>query len=178
MQKLNEFFQDGKINTNYIFLLAISLIVILVLNSNPFEKDTEQDTMYTNSSYEMELETKLENILSKVSGAGKVEVLITVSNGGEKVIAKSTNSKIQETTENKDNLQKEVFDEEIIDEVIYSDKSSGEPFILYEKNPSIQGVLIVAEGGDNALIRDAFIHATESLLGVSSYKISVLKMDN
>ncbi len=178
MQKLKEFFQEGKLNTKYAGLLIISIVLLIIINSNPFEKVKQEESKVSSDlSYEIQMENKLKEILSKVSGAGEVDVLITLSNGSEKVIAKSTNRKTQETSENKETLQKEVFDEEVFDEVIYSDKSSGEPFILYEKKPEIEGVLIVAEGGDNVLLKDSFVRATESLLGVSSYKISVLKME-
>ncbi len=182
MQKLKKTFTVGKFNGNYVVLLFISVFLLLVLNTNPISKTTSSsNNKITNidySSYEEDMEEKLSTILSKVSGAGQVDVLITVSTGSENVIAKTTNRKTQETTENKETLKKEIFDEEVVDEVIYSDKQSGKPFILYEKKPTIEGVLIVAEGGDDMNIKSSFIKTTESLLGVPSHKISVLKMQN
>lgn len=181
MFKLKNTFKVGKLNGNYVALLLISLFLLLILNMNPMKSDESEEIVFTNtygSSYERDMEQKLSSILSKVSGAGEVDVLITVSTGSESVIAKNTNRKTEETTENKDTLKKEMFEEEVTDEVIYSDKQSGRPFILYEKNPTIEGVLIVAEGGDDMNIVNSFIRTTESLLNVPSHKISVLKMQN
>jgi len=40
----------------------------------------------------------------------------------------------------------------------------------------ISGIVIVAEGGDNVIVKDSLIRAAQALFGVSANKVEVFKM--
>ncbi|MFV0440352.1 MAG: hypothetical protein ACK5LV_03550 [Lachnospirales bacterium] len=187
MQKLNLFENlsiDSKKQNQILILITILVALFLYLgktnDTNIVSDYDDYDEVSVKGDtyfyYENQLESKLEEVLTKVEGAGKVEVLITLAKSSERVIAKNTNSKMNETTEEKEGETKSTIDEEVSEEVIFNSKQEETPFIVYDKSPEIEGVLIVAEGGDNVILKDSFVRTTESLLGISSYKISVLKM--
>lgn len=54
--------------------------------------------------------------------------------------------------------------------------SSGEPFIVKEKTPEIEGIVVVAEGGDDIIVKDAISKAAQALFNVPAHKVEVLKM--
>ena len=62
--------------------------------------------------------------------------------------------------------------------VVYTDSGSTKStFITEELVPEIQGVLILAEGGDDARTVSEITKAASALLGISVNKIKVLKME-
>jgi len=40
----------------------------------------------------------------------------------------------------------------------------------------VEGVIIVAEGGDDILIKEALMNAAKTVLGIEMHKVQVLKM--
>ena len=111
--------------------------------------------------YVMSLEEKLSTHLSKIEGAGKVSVIISVKEGlttqiaVEKVVTTDSNgSKTEETP------------------VLVS----GKPIILTEIYPEISGVIIIAKGADDLKVKIALLSATQTYLDVTSDKIEILTM--
>jgi stage III sporulation protein AG len=112
-------------------------------------------------TYVAELEERLSNTLSKVKGAGKVSVVITVKSGIETVLAMNT------TTTKTDNGI-EVVETPII--------LNGKTVVLKEMYPEILGVLIVAEGADEISVLRKIQQATTSLLDINVNQIEILTM--
>ena len=139
------------------------------------EKEDIQDKIFQEPSYELNLETRLEEILSKVVGVGSVDVMITLENGKELV------TKDNSTNENSTTNEKALNGDE---RQIVSNKGQtetvkikgDEPLVLKELSPKIEGVLIVAKGGGNVDTKNSLIKATNALLGVEVHKIEVLEM--
>jgi stage III sporulation protein AG len=128
-------------------------------------------------SYEENMEKKLSAILSKIKGAGTVAVNITFENSTIQEHAKNITKesrKIEEkdnggsgtrvTTETKDNEQVLVSKENGVDR----------PVVVDEIQPTIKGVLIVAEGAYDSNVKAALINAVKAGLGIPVYKITVL----
>lgn len=143
-----------------IFLAGLCLITIDLPKKEEAEIATPLDTA-TES-----LEEKMENTFSQIQGVGKVKVLINYKSSQENVLAKD----ISYSKNDSDNNNSTSTDEKIV----FSNNS--EPIILKEKYPEIQGVLIVAQGGDNIEIKNQLIRCSQALLGIEVNKIEVLKM--
>lgn len=97
----------------FLVLLIITIIAINVIwgtdkadeNQNPVQdqyKVLAQNTIESNTLEDVEynLESKLEDILSKISGVGKVQVLITYSETSEVVAMHNETKNISKTEEN------------------------------------------------------------------------------
>lgn len=186
MNIFRKIFQDKK--NYYNILIAIFLCIMLLILSNSIfdgNKKENENIEYKEQSvnintengntYEVQLEKRLKNILSKVSGVGNVEVMISLESGKE-IVTKDDSLK------EKSNTNEEALNGD--KRQIYSDKyqsttvkiSGEKPLILKELNPKISGVLIVAEGGGNIEIKNTLISATNALLGIEMHKIEVLEM--
>lgn len=137
-------------------MLLLAAVCVYVLYSS-LVKTREEKT--TTSSYAESLEEKLSKALSRVDGAGKVTVVITVSGGTETVIAEDKTV----TTENGKTIEK-------ISPVLVG----GKPVVLRENNPVITGVLVVAKGADRFDVKMALLDATTTVLGVTADKVQIL----
>lgn len=109
---------------------------------------------------------ELENILSEVEGAGDVSVLINYSQSGEKILAYDMESNINEGEGEKENNSRS--------QVVYDGNKM--PVVLKEYMPKVEGVIIVAQGGNIESVKKQLIAGTVALLGVDEHKIEVLKM--
>lgn len=147
-------------NKKSIVYLAVllSLGIFLMLSSNINKSEVSVKATFS----EEKLSKSLEDILSKVEGAGDVKVLINYNQSGEKIIAYETESKNKEEEINEKN------------QVVYDGNKT--PFVLKEYMPTIEGVIIVAQGGNNEYVKNQLISGTVALLGIDSHKIEVLKM--
>ena len=111
---------------------------------------------------ETELAVKLEQILSKIQGAGEVKVLLSESRG-EKIIYQT------DTSGSGDNLR--------VDTVILTDSQREQSGLKQTVlAPEYLGAIVVCQGADRADVRLAIVEAVSDLTGLGADKISVLKM--
>lgn len=134
-------------------------------NSNNSGSGSEYEA-YSKTGYEKELEEELEKTLSMVDGVGRIKVMITTSEGYENVLKNDS-----KTEKYEESGSTRAIDEE---KTVLSD--DGSPIILKEIKPKIEGIIVVAEGGDNVLVKNSLINAIKALLGVEAHKIEILKM--
>lgn len=183
--------ENKKLRMNVITAFAAGIVLILM--GNTFFKTNEssppsvpmptevkaEDTSIEYDKTERNLEKRLEAILSQVEGAGELKVMVTASCSSELVVAqelKKEKTTTQETVGQGDtrNIESEKSENAV---VITEDKNGrGTPLVLKEEVPKIEGVVIVAQGGDDVLVKDSIIKAAEALLNVPAHKVQVLKM--
>ena len=125
------------------------------------------------------LEQKLEDILSSIYGVGKVKVMITLTSGGEKVIAKDIplerNNIVENDSTGGSRNTNEMYSQE---ETVYSTTAEGEkiPYVIRENSAVVRGVSVVAEGGDNPMVQKNISDVIMALFGIEEHKIKVVKM--
>lgn len=156
---IGKLIQDKKSLAFIICCLFIG--VMLILSGSGSSKTTVKTEKTTDN-----ITTQLEKTLSQVEGAGKVKVLINYSQSGEKILAYDMESNINEKDNGKENNSKS--------EVVYDGNKM--PVILKEYMPKVEGVIIVAQGGNIESVKKQLISGTVALLGIDSHKIEVLKM--
>ena len=138
----------------YVVIGIISVIIILILALVFNGSNKSKSVAYTTS-----LEAKLEETLSKIDGAGKVSVVISVENESVKEVAYTT------TTEKTSNGTKTTKTPLVV---------NGEVVYIGDATPTITGVLIVAEGAKNLSVLTKLQYATTTLLNVDVSKIEIL----
>lgn len=156
---IGKLIQDKKSLAFIICCLFIG--VMLILSGSGSSKTTIKTEKATDN-----ITTQLEKTLSQVEGAGKVKVLINYSQSGEKILAYDMESNVNEKDNGKENNSKS--------EVVYDGNKM--PVILKEYMPKVEGVIIVAQGGNIESVKKQLISGTVALLGIDSHKIEVLKM--
>ena len=145
-------------------LLGILLIFLSEAFPNAQKKNKDGEKTYV--SYSNETEEKLADIISKVEGAGKTKVFLTIEESEEYVYAQNISS------DRKDKAQQNEDKEYVI-----VDGSGGNSGLLVKTvNPKIRGVAIVCEGGDDPAVQQRIYSCVSASLGISTARISISKM--
>lgn len=112
-------------------------------------------------------EEQMEDILSRMDGAGQVRVMLTKKTEDETVYQTDTVSR----SNGEGNLDQEV------QTVLASAAGGGEaPLIRQKIRGEYQGALIVCQGADSARVRLELVNAVADLTGLSTDRITVIKM--
>lgn len=185
---------DKKKIESLIFFLIILIVTIIAINLiwNDEKKDIVKNNVTTqlvnkenivledmnNNVTEYNLQNDLKNILSKINGAGNVEVLITYKQTSEFIPLYNENIK-ESITEEKDTTGgvRTIEQKDNNKEIVYTEKGGGkEPITQKVIMPQIEGAVILAEGADNIEIKNNIIQAVEAVTGLSIHKIQVFKL--
>lgn len=141
-------------------------------------KETQKGDETSDTEYVRELEQQLKNILSQMEGVGEVEVMITISDMGESVIEKDSENTSTVTTESDSaGGSRTVTENSLKEQTIYVE--TGEetyPYVQKEKLPTIEGVVVVAEGGGSSVVVSNISEAVKALLPIEAHRIKVVKM--
>ena len=147
---------------------AIVLLAGLMLMLIPVKKQ-EKTIMQTNevqTKEDYDINDKLEEILSQIAGAGEVRVLLTTASGEETVY--QTNNRLSQSEESS-NTQ--------IDTVTVTDSDRNEYGLIKQCiSPVYRGAVVICQGADSAQVRLSIVDAVAKVTGLSSDRISVLKM--
>ena len=146
------------------------------LNSNG-NIDSVETIKQSSEEPKNEIENSLKTILSKIKGAGKVDVMVTFYSGNEAIPATDVKTS-ESTTEEKDKEggSRSIKQADKENKIIYEEEQGvKKPFILKELLPKVKGVVIVADGAGDIEIKNNLARATEALLEVAIYKIQVFQ---
>lgn len=169
MEEIKKLIQ--KMGLMRLVLVVVCGILLLFLSYSGHEKEPDvqsADSSFVQSEetttledYKRAREDELEELLQKVEGVGSVEVMITLKASNEKVMLKDSVNK-GETNEEKTVL------------VENSDRDST-PYIVQEREPEIEGVVIVCQGGYDSVIKREITDAVGALFSIESHKIKIMK---
>jgi len=193
---MNKQFDWKNIKKSDWLVLALigAILLVIVLPESDSKKQNGQDTINTNAAgssnrtentaqndmaeYTSYLEEKLEEVLREIEGVGKVRVMLTLSDKGEAIVEKDTkdvSNSVKETGTNGES--KDTFEREIQSETIRVEDETGTyPYVAKTVLPTIEGILVVAEGGGNAGVAAQISKAVLALFPIEAHKIIVVKM--
>ena len=167
-----------------ILLLVGILLMVIVLpvpdgGEGSEEENNQTDGKITDAGdYEAYLEEKTARTLQYVEGVGEVKVMITLKSSAQKIIEKDQQSSSQ-TTEEEDSQGGTRTSNDISSDrtSIYEQNSDGSqsPYVSKELLPEIEGVVVIADGGDNAVVVQNITEAVQALFGVEAHKIKIMK---
>lgn len=191
MNKLKEMFKGKKKTENLLVLLVLLIIVVIAINyiwnsDGKKENNVKQESksneikQVSTENIKDKTEEKLENILSKISGVGKVRVMITYSVSSSVTPVYDETSKVSNTTENDDSGgTRTITQTENGKQIVYKENSDGskEPITKNTESPKMEGAIIVAEGAENIDVKTNIIEAVEAATGLATHKIQVFKME-
>ena len=151
----------------YRLVIIVLLAGILLLVFPDGEKKKEESMpVSTEESLQESLQDSLEEILSQISGAGKVSVLLTQAAGKETIYQIDENTSAENGGSSSHRQT-----------VLISGTGREENGLIRQvKEPTYLGAVIVCQGADNAAVRLAVVEAVRSATGLTTDRISVLKM--
>lgn len=144
----------------------------IIKNEHTFEEEANVD-------YVEYWEKKLEESLRCVEGAGKVRVLIYTGESEEMILAREgaeENSDTMETDASGGNrhIQESRQDKTVVCTV--DERGQDVPLVIKTIAPSVEGVVVIAQGADRAQVRRDIIEAIQVLFDVDMNRISIIKM--
>ena len=104
--------------------------------------------------------------------------MITLKSGGQKIIEKDQSGSSQTTEEEDSEGGTRTVEENTSDKTsIYEQESDGSstPYVSKELSPEIEGVVVIADGGGNAVVAQNITEAVQALFGVEAHKIKIMK---
>lgn len=164
--------------------------VVLILCSDLFGTGDKKETKnlsdvnsYVNvddtDKYVSSLEDKLEHIISKLDGVGAVQVMVTVKNSSTKEVLKENDVTEKDLKEaDSSGGVRESNEQSKNESVIYDefDNSKKSPFVVSNFMPEVEGVAVIAEGGDSPVVKEKITGIIKALFGIEINKIAVGKM--
>ncbi len=143
-----------------LLILFLGLVLLLIPGTKketPLEEPKAQETVATPN-----LAEQLEQILSKIEGAGQVSVMLSVKNGEQILFQEDKDS-------GGDSIRQ--------DTVIVTGADREQSGLVQQVNPpTYLGAIVVCKGADRAQVRLAIVEAVSRVTGLGADQISVLKM--
>ncbi len=134
----------------------------------------EKDNPFT--EYERKYENRLKEILEKIVGVGSVDVMVTIESTEESVVYRDYHESEQETNERDDQGAQRHITSVTRDGtiVLYTVSGESRPIILKLIKPQIRGVIVVANGAENSVVKQMLSEAVQRGLNVPPARISIL----
>ncbi|HHU06167.1 MAG TPA: stage III sporulation protein AG [Clostridiales bacterium] len=142
--------------------LVLGAVLLLMPTENSGSGTSESSRGLSEPVFSLaEQERKIEEALSKISGAGKVKVVLTLKSGTERILASN----------------EEISDSQSRVTYVTVQTGSGVQTVAVRYNyPIYQGALVVCQGAGNAAVRLQITEAVAALTGLTTDKITVTKM--
>lgn len=182
MKKFNEVFNDTekKKLKPLIFMAGICILALIVIAVMPDGQDQETSTIdsdITKVSEEAEyekkdLESKLTEILSKINGAGDVDVMITFESSEELVPAYNSNT-TTETTKEQDSSGGERTTTSSTENKTMITSNTNDPVVLKTSEAKIKGVIVVASGASDSAVKEKLYSAVQTSLQISGHQVEI-----
>lgn len=122
----------------------------------------------TDSTYAGQLETKLEEVLGCVAGAGNVAVIVMTDGEGTAELAYDVQEKtVEQAGANGQSVTTTTVDKTVV-------VKNGSPLVLWKNPPQIIGIVVVATGASDPGVRLNLLHAVQTLIGEQTTEIQIL----
>ena len=141
--------------------LALVLLVGIGLMLIPSKSGSDQSAQQTTqlAAETVSISKELEEILSNIKGAGKVQVMLTVKTGEQTIYQTDTPA-----TDRQDTV------------IITDDNRAQSGLVQQVISPTYRGAIVLCQGADSANVCLAIKEAVSKVTGLDTSQISVLKM--
>ena len=147
-------------------LLVAAIGAVLLLWPGTGEKSPPAESSPSEGGEELKrTEAAMEEILGKISGVGRVDVMLTLQSGSELVLAEEGSLRYSGDSRTPDSYERTT--QPVTD--------SGGVVVTQERYPQYRGALVVCDGGGNDSVRLQVISAVSALTGLGSDRIAVVK---
>lgn len=180
---ISRFLKNDKVLKIIVFigLAGIALIFVSSMftpNDNAVPEEDITQSSDTLSQYRQDLCDELGNMIASIDGAGKTKIMLTMEQTTQNVYASDKDVQQKETSQKNDkseNADKQSTEKESYVIVRQSDGSE-KALTVSQIMPTVKGVLVICEGGENALVRQRITEAVSAILDISSAHICVTKL--
>lgn len=173
---------NGNKGKRVIVIIGI-LGVALIFASSFFKTEKKEDknavaSKYTTQEYVTRLEQNLTELVSSIKGAGESKVMVTLENSEQTVYATEERQN-KEATEDKSNGQtsKKKESDGLEKKYITVKDSDGSEKALSvtQIQPTVKGVVVVCQGGDDPCVQKKVIDAIKTALNITAKRVYVTR---
>lgn len=149
------------------------------VSDDEYDDSSADAALKAMNNYVCSEEKKLEDVLQKVEGIGKVDVMITLSSSEEKMTLKDSDiseERTDETDSSGGSRKKDNYASKS-ENILTGNNGNESPYVVRINSPDIEGVVVVAQGAGDGKKDTEIIEAVQALFEVESHKIKVMKME-
>ena len=184
---LKPWFQKIAENEKYrrILLLIGMIGIALIFLSGYFKSDSPEDTnlpttssQITSEQYAEDLERRLEEVVNGITGGNNAKVLITLEKGVQQVYATEEKKSTQTTQDQGGNFSTKSQENNSLETkyiLVKDADGSQQALAVTEIQPTVKGVIVVCENGDNPVLQQNVTNAVTTALNISSARVCVVK---
>lgn len=166
--------KKDKVRNIVVVIGIIGILCIFISNIIPKNDDKNENSnnevndinLYNTESYEKQIEEQLEEIIASIEGAGRVKVMATLDRTSQIVYA----------TEEKYSTDNDKQSGETSYVIIKKSDGTESVVKVTEIQPKIKGVIVVCDGGEDAVVQERIVKAVTTVLGISANKVCVTKI--
>ena len=144
-----------------VFIVIICALLVFVIFGGG---QTAAESNKTEEDPAKSMEERLERVLSKVTGAGKVSVFVSLEDYGATDYAKDSREVLKE--EQSESEQKTV---------LKGSGSGSSPVVTRVATPKVKGVIVVAKGASSEFVKENLAAAVEASLAIMPHRIKILE---
>ncbi len=166
---------SGKARTVLIVCGIVGVLLLIIPEFIP--EKTENTVVSTADDFIRQTEERLTALIGSIEGAGACQVMVTLENGVEYVYAteEKSNSDREEDISGGDTRLTQRDDSESAAIVIDTDNGR-EGLLVTEIQPTVRGVVVVCQGGDDEEVRNRVSQAVTVALNISSKRVCITKL--
>lgn len=147
----------------FVLLVVLVGIILMLLPVSSQTKETEENkSQIPQESFDLAaMEQRMEEVLGKIDGVGKLRLMLTLQSGTRLTLA-------EDTQRDQDRTQREI---------VTLNRGSGNQEIVITNRfyPVYQGAVVVCQGADSSAVRLAITETVQTLTGLPSDRIRVAK---
>lgn len=181
----NEMTAENNRNTRFLrLILTLGILGMLMIGLSECGNDTPKtDALPVQAEPSVqaarELESQLLRVLQEMEGVGRVELLITMEGTGESIYA---------TEEQEQRNSESIYSDDGAVQSIQNSHSTEQNYLLVENQegqrqallisrsePQVKGVIVICDGADNPIVREAVTEAVKTVLNITSNRVYVAK---
>ena len=176
--------KNRKKNIENLAVFLVAIVIIIMAGGYIFKED---EAVQSNSEkgvsdfFDVEtFEKKLATILSKIKGAGNVDVMISYQAGIETVPLLDTKDRSTVTQETANDSSRVTEQNDVETSIIFNQEKNGNknPYISKTIMPKVEGVIVTCDGGGDVTVKADIISAVQAVTGANVNKIQVFPKGN
>ena len=151
----------------YVVLVLLIGVVLLLIPSEEEHTPKVKETQTDDDLYVAQLENELCNMLCKIKGAGKVQVMLTMQRG----------TRTEYQTDVVSTADAERNSEERKTVILSEGSAYDKAAVSAMRYPEFQGALVICQGADSPTVKLDILNAVSALTGLGTDRITVVKMN-
>ncbi len=175
-QKWKQRLGEGKGIKLACVLGAIGVLCICLSEWLPQKEPDKETGVMTAAQYCEQVENRLSALLEEMDGVGACQVYVTLESGVEYVYATEQKENADYTKDSGQNGEKVSERADTEQNVIIIDSADGKTgLLLTEIQPTVKGVVVVCEGGNQQEVVERVTAAVTTALNISARRVCVTK---